>query len=829
MRSISRGALLALSLTAGCSYEWDRLDPSLGTDAGVGMDVPAMDAGGCSADPDCANNELGLRVCDTATRRCVQCVPTRDACPTGQYCGTDNRCATGCRDDQACAASVTDAGVDDAGVARGGRCNPQTRACVDCLSNEHCPLGQLCMGSQCVPGCDTQRGCAEGRACCGGGCIDVQTSPIHCGACGTVCATVNGTPACVAGRCGVGRCNAPFGDCDGDGANGCETNTQSTPAHCGACGMACPAVTNGTAACSAGRCVVGQCTQGFADCDGDASNGCETNLNTTLSDCGRCGNACNVEGGSAVCAAGVCQRSACNMGRGDCDGNTANGCETELDSDPRNCRVCGNACNVPNATAACIGGGCAVGTCNTGFGNCDGNTQNGCESNLRNNLEHCGACGVSCAFARATAACTDGACAIAACEQGFGNCDGMTSTGCETSTSNNPAHCGTCGTVCPSPPGATAACNNATCGFTCNTGLADCDSNTANGCEQDTVSNVNHCGGCNRRCVLPNADASCTAGACRVLRCLPGFADCDGNASNGCEVNTLTDLSHCGSCNARCGGAGATFACTSGTCAIVACNGSGGNCDNNIGNGCETDLAVSMQHCGACGTVCPSGTTCTVGRCATSGFAGYGIGTSPSDVQWIEACTMSGRQNVMVGTDDGFFSGALPFPVQFWGASHREWVVTSNGQVGFGNLFYGLNAIPTQAPFNSFGPLPIPAIDPLRGMFPAVYALGFDLILGSDGVCIVTVGTAPNRRWVAETRNARLFNVTGTAFTFELIAHEGQTYFDVLYNTPWAIPFGAPVSGNEATLGTQDFRLPVRAVTYSSTVAPGTRLRYTPL
>jgi hypothetical protein len=495
--------------------------------------------------PDCANNELGLRVCDTATRRCVQCVPTRDACPTGQYCGTDNRCATGCRDDQACAASVTDAGVDDAGVARGGRCNPQTRACVDCLSNEHCPLGQLCMGSQCVPGCDTQRGCAEGRACCGGGCIDVQTSPIHCGACGTVCATVNGTPACVAGRCGVGRCNAPFGDCDGDGANGCETNTQSTPAHCGACGMACPAVTNGTAACSAGRCVVGQCTQGFADCDGDASNGCETNLNTTLSDCGRCGNACNVEGGSAVCAAGVCQRSACNMGRGDCDGNTANGCETELDSDPRNCRVCGNACNVPNATAACIGGGCAVGTCNTGFGNCDGNTQNGCESNLRNNLEHCGACGVSCAFARATAACTDGACAIAACEQGFGNCDGMTSTGCETSTSNNPAHCGTCGTVCPSPPGATAACNNATCGFTCNTGLADCDSNTANGCEQDTVSNVNHCGGCNRRCVLPNADASCTAGACRVLRCLPGFADCDGNASNGCETQGACVYSAC--------------------------------------------------------------------------------------------------------------------------------------------------------------------------------------------------------------------------------------------------------------------------------------------
>jgi hypothetical protein len=240
---------------------------------------------------------------------------------------------------------------------------------------------------------------------------------------------------------------------------------------------------------------------------------------------------------------------------------------------------------------------------------------------------HCGACGVSCAFARATAACTDGACAIAACEQGFGNCDGMTSTGCETSTSNNPAHCGTCGTVCPSPPGATAACNNATCGFTCNTGLADCDSNTANGCEQDTVSNVNHCGGCNRRCVLPNADASCTAGACRVLRCLPGFADCDGNASNGCEVNTLTDLNHCGSCNARCASTNTTSACAAGACVVQSCAGTFRDCDGAATNGCETNSATSTAHCGACNNACPAranaATTCAGGACGFTCNAGF--------------------------------------------------------------------------------------------------------------------------------------------------------------------------------------------------------------
>jgi len=826
MRALWRGAVLALGFTAGCSFEWDRLDPALGTDAGT-LDVPTMDTGptGCGSDPDCASNELGLRVCDTTTRRCVQCLASRDTCATGQYCGADNRCATGCRDDESC---TTGSSGEDGGVAPSGRCNLQTHTCVGCVVAEHCPLGQLCMAGQCVAGCDTQRGCGEGRLCCGGGCVDAQTSAMHCGACGTLCATVNGVPACAAGRCTVGRCNEPFGDCDNDPANGCETNVQNTAAHCGACGMACATPSNGVAACSAGRCVVGQCTQGFADCDGDAANGCETNLNTTLSDCGRCGNACNVEGGAAVCSAGVCQRSACNMGRGDCDGNTANGCEAELDSDPRNCRVCGNACSLASATSACVLGVCAVGSCNTGFGNCDGNTQNGCESNLRSSLEHCGACGASCALPRATSVCLDGACTIGQCEAGFGNCDGMVGTGCETSTTNNVAHCGACGTVCPSPAGATAACNNGTCGFTCAAGLANCDNNTTNGCEQNTATDVNNCGGCARRCVLPNADASCTAGACQVLRCLTGFADCDGNPANGCEVNTTNSLNHCGACNRGCGGAGATFACVQSTCTITACTGSFGNCDNNVSNGCETEMASSNLHCGSCGNACATGTTCSTGRCGASSFAGYSITPSPVEVTWVEACTMPGRQNAMAGVDDDFVSGTLPFPVQFWGSTNREFVVTSNGQVAFGNIYYGLGVIPEVQPLRSFGTLPIPAQDPLRGMIPSVYPLGLDLILGSDGVCIITLGTAPNRRWVAETRNARAFAVTGTAFTFELIAYEGQSHFDVLYSTPWMTPFGVPLSGNEATIGAQDFRIPVRAVAHIGQVAPGIHLRFAP-
>ena len=38
------------------------------------------------------------------------------------------------------------------------------------------------------------------------------------------------------GKCQVETCTPPFSDCDGDPANGCETNTSSDPTNCGGCG-----------------------------------------------------------------------------------------------------------------------------------------------------------------------------------------------------------------------------------------------------------------------------------------------------------------------------------------------------------------------------------------------------------------------------------------------------------------------------------------------------------------------------------------------------------------------------------------------------------------
>lgn len=62
----------------------------------------------------------------------------------------------------------------------------------------------------------------------------------------------------------------------------------------------------------------------------------------------------------------------------------------------------------------------------------------------------------------------------------------------------------------------------------------------------------------------PSADASGSDGDAQ-LACPPGFADCDGVSANGCEVDTRTSVDHCGACKRECGG---SSSCQQGECSV---------------------------------------------------------------------------------------------------------------------------------------------------------------------------------------------------------------------------------------------------------------------
>jgi hypothetical protein len=65
----------------------------------------------------------------------------------------------------------------------------------------------------------------------------------------------------------------------------------------------------------------------------------------------------------------------CNAGYGDCDGDPGNGCETPLNT-TTNCGACGVECSVANGTAGCSGGACVVAACNPGYAYCGGTCVN---------------------------------------------------------------------------------------------------------------------------------------------------------------------------------------------------------------------------------------------------------------------------------------------------------------------------------------------------------------------------------------------------------------------------------------------------------------------
>jgi hypothetical protein len=320
----------------------------------------------------------------------------------------------------------------------------------------------------------------------------------------------NARGECDGGRCLFQACDSGWRDCNEKSVDGCESNSASDPRNCGGCTKAQEGddcnVFKGVnevtgVSCESGACKVKVCSAGFADCNGEPSDGCEVDTTSNKTRCGGCaladgdGENCTTKWPTSEveCVESVCYQNDCSLNFASCVNPSQENCETDLRTSELHCGGCGSECETNSGTNAntCSNKTCTP-SCAANGKECDSNPKNGC-NDLSTDEMNCGDCGISCdasVVANVTTNnCVAGEC-DPQCQPNFHDCDISRENGCETRTDDNPSYCGNCTTVCDSSAGAHVTANPCTasaCVPVCSPGYADRDGNPANGCETKVI------------------------------------------------------------------------------------------------------------------------------------------------------------------------------------------------------------------------------------------------------------------------------------------------------------------------------------------------------
>ena len=166
-------------------------------------------------------------------------------------------------------------------------------------------------------------------------------------------------------------------------------------------------------------------------------------------------------------------------------------------------------------------------------------------------------------------------------------------------------HCGIRCTPCDEPDNSKATCDGENCGYECYPAyFDDCNGQAVDGCEINTDTDAEHCGWCNNTCIPPgDAESICVNGQCDFI-CDDDFHRCD-EACYG-EENEYFCGEDCIDCSENLHGHDQT-ACDSGFCSY-SCIEPYKDCNEDIGqeggDGCEANLTTHPNHCGDCGINC---------------------------------------------------------------------------------------------------------------------------------------------------------------------------------------------------------------------------------
>jgi len=241
---------------------------------------------------------------------------------------------------------------------------------------------------------------------------------------------------------------------------------------------------------------------------------------------------------------------------------------------------------------------------------------------LMTDRQHCGSCVTACGSDQT---CMEGLC----CRHSQTNCNGTCSN-----LNYDFDNCGACGKACHDDE----LCIGGSCMVVdgCEAfGLTTCGDVCA-----DLSTDEAHCGACGNACEFPNAYGECVNGVCQVGACDEYWGDCNGEKSDGCEVDLKSDNANCGSCGYSCYD---DEYCENRSCVHdeiecseypEVCDGVDNNCNDIVdegpeadescddGNDCTDDVCVPGQGCVnmIITDPCDDGDDCTVNDSCRGGM-----------------------------------------------------------------------------------------------------------------------------------------------------------------------------------------------------------------
>ncbi len=294
----------------------------------------------CSKNEDCPQGKI------CKNNSCSNCVDITDdsLCGTGKIC-INNSCIDGdCHQDTDCFAGICINNKCCADCCREKKDCPEEKICkqqkcsecTDFIEDLSCGLGYICEDKKCIKGnCHPSVGCLFGKICVNYNCCD--PGPTCCNEDKNCKSNMTCTSAHAC------ECKQLFGDCNNNYDDGCETNLSNDKNNCGVCNQKC-SLPNADPECISGQCKIKNCKPGFNNCDNKDNNGCESDPEKDKLNCGDCGVVCSADNATVKCENSKCVIASCNAGFADCNNDYTDGCETDVYNQDNNCGDCKKIC-----------------------------------------------------------------------------------------------------------------------------------------------------------------------------------------------------------------------------------------------------------------------------------------------------------------------------------------------------------------------------------------------------------------------------------------------------------------------------------------------------